>query len=89
MLSINAWLKYLSKYSWFLKYAVVSLIAEYLSEKVSHSFWIIGLSIISSSTKSSLAQENTKNIDNIYKCTVVREPIQRVVSHYKFMVFKK
>ena len=31
----------------------------------------------------------TKNIDNIYKCTVVREPIQRVVSHYKFMVFKK
>ena len=31
----------------------------------------------------------TKNIDNIYKCTVVREPIQRVVSHYKFKVFKK
>ena len=31
----------------------------------------------------------TKNIDNIYRCTVVREPIKRVISHYKFMVFKK
>ncbi len=31
----------------------------------------------------------TKNIDDIYRCTVVREPIKRVISHYKFMVFKK
>jgi len=28
------------------------------------------------------------NFSNIYKCSVVREPISRVISHYKFMVFK-
>ena len=26
------------------------------------------------------------NLKNIYKCSVVREPISRVISHYKFMV---
>lgn len=28
------------------------------------------------------------NLNNIYKCSVVREPISRVISHYKFMVFR-
>ena len=28
------------------------------------------------------------NLDNIYKCSIVRDPVSRVVSHYKFMVFK-
>ena len=28
------------------------------------------------------------NLDNIYKCSIVRDPISRVISHYKFMVFK-
>ncbi len=28
------------------------------------------------------------NLKNIYKCSVVREPISRVISHYKFMVFR-
>lgn len=28
------------------------------------------------------------NLNNIYKCTIVRDPISRVISHYKFMVFK-
>ncbi len=28
------------------------------------------------------------NLNNIYKCSVVREPISRLISHYKFMVFR-
>ena len=28
------------------------------------------------------------NLKNIYKCSIVREPISRVISHYKFMVFR-
>ena len=28
------------------------------------------------------------NFNNIYKCSIVRDPIGRVISHYKFMVFK-
>ena len=28
------------------------------------------------------------NFNNIYKCSIVRDPIARVISHYKFMVFK-
>ncbi len=28
------------------------------------------------------------NLNNIYKCSIVRDPISRVISHYKFMVFK-
>ncbi len=28
------------------------------------------------------------NLNNIYKCSIVRDPIGRVISHYKFMVFK-
>lgn len=28
------------------------------------------------------------NLDNIYKCSIVRDPVSRVISHYKFMVFK-
>ena len=28
------------------------------------------------------------NFSNVYKCSVVRDPISRVISHYKFMVFK-
>ena len=28
------------------------------------------------------------NLNNIYKCSVVRDPFSRVISHYKFMVFK-
>ena len=28
------------------------------------------------------------NLNNIFKCSLVREPISRVVSHYKFMVYK-
>ncbi len=28
------------------------------------------------------------NLNNIYKCSIVRDPVSRVVSHYKFMVFK-
>ncbi len=28
------------------------------------------------------------NLNNIYKCSIVRDPISRVVSHYKFMVFR-
>lgn len=31
----------------------------------------------------------TQNFKDIYKCTVVREPAERVISHYKFMVYKK
>ena len=28
------------------------------------------------------------NLNNIYKCSIIRDPISRVISHYKFMVFK-
>lgn len=28
------------------------------------------------------------NLNNIYKCSIVRDPISRVISHYKFMVLK-
>ena len=28
------------------------------------------------------------NLNDIYKCSIVREPVGRVISHYKFMVFK-
>ena len=28
------------------------------------------------------------NLNNIYKCSIVRDPIGRVISHYKFTVFK-
>ena len=28
------------------------------------------------------------DLNNIYKCSIVRDPIDRVISHYKFMVFK-
>lgn len=28
------------------------------------------------------------NLNNVYKCSIVRDPIDRVISHYKFMVFK-
>ena len=28
------------------------------------------------------------DLNNIYKCSIVRDPIGRVIAHYKFMVFK-
>ena len=28
------------------------------------------------------------NLKNIFKCSIVRDPISRVISHYKFKVFK-
>ena len=28
------------------------------------------------------------NLNNIYKCSIIRDPISRVISHYKFMVYK-
>ena len=30
----------------------------------------------------------TKNLKNIFKCTIVRNPLDRVLSHYKFHLFK-
>lgn len=30
----------------------------------------------------------TKNIKNIFKCTIVREPTDRIISHYKFQLLK-
>lgn len=30
----------------------------------------------------------TGNIKNLYKCTIVRDPTNRVISHYKFMIHK-
>ncbi len=30
----------------------------------------------------------TDNLKNFFKCTIVREPVSRVISHYKFNIFK-
>ena len=30
----------------------------------------------------------TKNLENIFKCTIIRDPLDRVISHYKFFLFK-
>ena len=30
----------------------------------------------------------TKNLKNVFKCTIVRNPLDRVLSHYKFHLFK-
>ena len=31
----------------------------------------------------------TKNSKNIFKCSIVRNPLDRVISHYKYSVFRK
>jgi len=31
----------------------------------------------------------TKNLENVFKCTIIRNPLDRVLSHYKFSLFKK
>jgi len=30
----------------------------------------------------------TKNLKNVFKCTIIRNPLDRVLSHYKFTLFK-
>ena len=30
----------------------------------------------------------SENINNVFKCTIVRKPLERILSHYKFTLFK-